>query len=269
MVNFGPLPAADEREGYVMAFLAHFARVKVEGLGDSVLGWLVSLDPAGATEAQLGEMEEQFDKANLELQKARDEYVEEQKQADAAVSHYTRMLGAAQKLQAEADALPEGDPQKAVKAEKAAKIAAELETNKADVLREKQEAADAKALYEELDAAVREAGERLKTARARITAAQRDMQRAGVEKKRAETTAERASMAAGLRHTASAADTATSIFERHAQEARQAAAAARNKAEILAKTPSSIADDPDVKAAMGDVVVPPADTSARLAALAL
>lgn len=250
-----------------MSFILHFAKKQVDGLNDSVLGWLVNLDPEGASEAQLAEMEQQFDKANLELSKARADYTKEQGEADTAVAYYTKLLGAAQKLAA--DAAAETDPaRKTVLQGKADAITTELEGKKSDVQTEKQEAADAKALYEELDQAVRAAGERLKTARSRITHAQKDMQKAQSEQERAEHQAEHAAAAAGLRHAASAADTATSIFEKHAADARAAADAARRKASILTPTATNLADDPDVKAAMG-VVPPPADTQSRLAALAL
>jgi chromosome segregation ATPase len=137
-----------------------------------------------------------------------------------------------------------------------------------DVDREKEEAADAKEIMDELDATVVMYADKLKTARSQMKSATRNMEKAKRSEERAEMRADRAAVAAGLKANVGGLSSALESMNRQASNAQAKADAADRKAKLLG--PTKLEENDAIAAAMaavsGDT---PAPTSAkdRLAAL--
>jgi len=245
-------------------FLKHYGKGKitqgVQALNDAI----VSFDPAGATEAAISEMEENYDKINLEFSKTKQEYSREQAEADEMESLQSQRISAAENIASQLD----DDPDSAQLNEALNQLVTAIEEMDEDVKREVQEAVDAKDIMDELGATVKMYGEKLKTARTDMKKAANAMKKAQHQKERAEVTAQRASQAAGLSSTVGGLSSALESMNRQASEAQAGADAAKRKAKLL--TPVQVEDNDAVKAAMAAVSgETPAPTSARdrLAAL--
>lgn len=228
-------------------------RSVAQGLTDA----LVSLDPTGMSEAEIETIEEQFDAVNREFAVAKAEWQREQKEADDIVKLREQRMAAAELLSE--------DPSKE---EALNKLLTSLEEMQADVDREIEEAADAKAVMNELEETVKLYADKLKTARTTMKKAASEMQKAQKQAERAKEQAERSARLQGLRSASSNVGSALAAMNRKAEEAKQEADAARRKAQLLGK--STAEEDDDVAAAMAAVSGKPiASTSAadRLAAL--
>jgi hypothetical protein len=97
------------------------------------------------------------------------------------------------------------------------------------------------------------------------------MESAALDRKRAEEQSENAAVLAGIRQESDSLGTALSAMEGTAQKDRDAAESARLKGQLLTEfTPQVVEDDPNIKAALGEVTgaeAPPTSVSERLAAL--
>lgn len=244
--------------------MKHYGKGKIaEGIS-ALTDAIVAFDPEGATEAEIEVMEENFDTVNKEFSKAKQEWAREQKEADEVVALYNRRLDAAGILQGQVDA----DPTNVQVQTGLAELVTALESMTDDVDREKEEAADAKEVMDELEQTVKMYAENLKNARSQLKSAARNMEKAKRTQERNEAAADRAARLAGLKKGGSALGSALESMNKQAAAAQADADAAKHKAALLGKT--SVDDNDAVAAALAQAAGKPAAATSvadRLAAL--
>lgn len=251
----------------MFAFVKNLVGVKTDDAVNSAISTIVRLDPKAATEAELRTMEQNLDKVGTQVATAQAAYDKERKEADAIQALSARRLSAAEKLQAEMDA--EQDPAKKDALGKSiATLLDQLEHMSPEVEQHLRDVTDAKDFLDNLQGAYRLAGEKLKTARADLTRAQRDMERSAQQRGQAEERAKAAAMAAGLSGATSSLGVALAAMQDTAERNRASAASSTAKAALL-KPSKPEEDDPNIARAMsgGDASAVPASLSDRLAAI--
>lgn len=243
-------------------FLKSYGKNAIADAAKSMTDAIVAFDPEGASEAEIGAMEEQFDQVNREYSKAKTEFLKEQKEAEEIEALRDKRLAAAAVLQEKAEA---GDSN----AEAGLlQLLDALEEMEPDIERELEEAADAKMVMDELDETVKLYAEKLKTARSDMKRATQAMKRAEKQAERAEEKAARAARLAGLKKDTSSLGSALESMNRQAAEAQAKADAATRKANLLGK--SNVEENDAVAAALAQVSGEPAPATTaadRLAAL--
>jgi len=228
-------------------FIKHYGKKKITDGIAALNDAIVSFDPEGATEAAIGEMEENFDEINREYSKAKQDWAREQKEADEIVKLYDQRLAAAEHIQ---NQLAE-DPNNQQLNEALNQLVSTLEDMQSDVELEKSEAEDAKEVMNELEVTVKMYADKLKTARSDIKRAANAMEKAKRQKERAEAQSDRAAQLAGLKQRSSGLSSALESMNRQAAEAQADADAASRKAELLGS--SKIEENDAVAQAMAAV----------------
>src|SRR6266516_2714514 len=228
----------------VFPFIRNLIGVKEDNAFQIALDAIVKWDPEGSSTAQLLTMEQNLDLIGRRVESARD------------------------LLQSQMDA--ESDPnRKAALKASLEKLVSMLEEMTPNIDREKNDAQAAQEFLESLEQTYNDDATKLKTAKADLTRAQRDMAKAGHEREIAEQRAAQAREAAGLTHSTNALNVALQAMHDAAARDQQAAAAADRKAKILAPS-SPEKDDPNIAAAMaaaGGAAPTAASLADRLAAL--
>ena len=248
-----------------LKFWKHFSREKINDAGRALTDAIVRFDPETASEAAIAEMEENFDNLNLEFSKAKQEWQKEQREADEVQKTYEQRLQAAELLQTQ---VAEGG--RGVKDKEAGllQLLESLEGMQEDVELEAEEAADAKALMEELQQTVDILADKLKSARRDMKKAQNTLARAQAAEDRAKKQEDRAREIAGLKSSAGGLNTALDSLNRAADDAKAKADASSRKTTLIggAKPEQNSA----VTAALAEVSGKPAAPTSvadRLAAL--
>ena len=232
----------------VMQFIGNLLGIKANQAVNAGIEALVRWDPQGATEAELRTMEQHLDELGLQVARARQSYDRERREAEEIQRLAHQRLAAAESLQSQVNGAP--DPAQKTGLEKSLTTLLDLMEKMApEVQREAQDAEDAKAFLEQLEAAYAEAGGKLKTARSQLEKAQRDMARAAQRREVAEQQAEAARRAAGLSQTASSLNIALKAMNENAARDLASAEAAAAKARLLAPTHPE-KEDPNIAAAM-------------------
>ena len=248
-----------------LRFWKNMAKNKVAEAGRGLQDAIIAFDPEVATEAAIGEMEDNFDGINREFSKVKQEWQREESEAVAIQATYDQRLAAAEHLSAQVEAGGTGSK----KAEEGLnQLLVALEGMAEDVEIERQEAEDAKLLMDDLQETVDMYASKLKTARRDMKKAANSMARAKVQEDRAEKTAQRAAQAAGLRSNAGGLSSALESMQRQADDATANADAAKRKAALLG--PTKAEDNDAVAAAMAAVSgeeAAPTSAVDRLAAL--
>lgn len=251
-------------------FLKSFGKEKLNQAGQSITQKIVSWDPESASQAEIEEMIKELDKITIEAGKAKAEYEREKAEADAARQNYDRYMSAAELLNKQLEsAKTEGNESKANDLNTSlVKLVGDIEKLSPEVDREVKEAGEAKSYYDEVRELAEVTAEKVKTARAHLDAAQKDMRRAEMEKERAKAKAEKAEHLAGLRKDTSGLGVALEAMNRQAEQARASADASEMKAQLL--SPEKAKEDDNIKAALQAVSGGPTSTASisdRLAAL--
>lgn len=235
----------------MFGFMKSFVGVKGKQLGREIVEAIVEIDPEGATQAQLEQMEKDLDKAGELLQKIRMDYEREVREADEATKRYDKMMAAAEHLQNKLADPTTGASEKAGIEGSLVKLISQLEEFAPEVEQEKQDVVEVKALLDEAQAAYRAKAETLSKAKQGLDRAKRDMQRASMQQERAEEKAKQAAEVAGLRgDSGNKLSIAVDAMTRKAEEARIKAAAATMKTEALAHVRPGGGDDPLIADAM-------------------
>jgi DNA repair exonuclease SbcCD ATPase subunit len=252
----------------IFPFIRNLIGVKEDNAFQIALDAIVKWDPEGSSTAQLLTMEQNLDLIGRRVESARDAYDRERKEFDTIVTLSQQRMSAADLLQRQMDA--ESDPnRKAALKASLEKLVSMLEELTPNIEREKKDAQAAQEFLESLEQSYNDAATKLKTAKADLTRAQRDMAKAGHEREMAEQRAAQAREAAGLTHSTNALNVALQAMHDAAARDQQAAAAANRKAKILAPS-SPEKDDPNIAAAMaaaGGAAPTGASLADRLAAL--
>ncbi|GFK93022.1 hypothetical protein NNJEOMEG_00851 [Fundidesulfovibrio magnetotacticus] len=250
----------------MLNFLKHFFVNKAQDAQSGFVKMLVEFDPETASEAEIGELDDALTKLTRQMVDAKKAWEREDQEAREIQKNYDLRLAAAERLQARAEAAPEGE--KAQVEASLAGLLAELEKMVPEIDREQREAQEAKAFYDELAEAVKSASERLKTARERLNDAKRRMEAAKVRMDRAQEQEERAKVVAGIKQQAGNLGTAFDAMTQKAQEMEARTEVHAQKAQLLAPPKS---EDPylaqALKEAQGVSTQPQQSLSDRLAAL--
>ncbi len=221
--------------GGLFGFLRSFGKEKLSQTGELLTQAIVSWDPETASEAEIQEMIRELDKITVEAGKAKAMFEKEKAESEAAIKNYDRHLAAAELLQKQyEEAQSAGDQNKAAELEQSLnKLLQKLEELQPEVEREKSEAEEARAYYEEIKQLAELTAHKVKTARAQLERAQRDMKMAEIERKRAADRALRSEQLAGLKKQSSSLGVALAAMNKKAEEARAAASASDMKAKLL------------------------------------
>ena len=238
--------------------LKNIGKVKAENTGEGIVNALAKFDPEGMSEAGMLELEDNVNTMALECAKAKQEWEKEQSEYDTIQKLFEQRMAAAESLSQ--------DPAQAASLEK---LLTMIEDMAPEIEREKQEAVFAKELFDELEAATKEAAESVKTARSEFEAVQRQMKRADVDKKRADTQEERAKKLAGIKKGGSSLGSAMDAMKKAANEKEAEADAAKMKAKLFTKADPE-KDDPAIAAALAAAsgnATPTMSLQERMAAL--
>ena len=255
----------------IFSFMKNLGKQKMGDAGRSLTEAIVSWDPEAASQAEIETMIEDLDKITREAATARLTFQKEKQEADAARANYERYLQAAeilnQKMETAKAAGNQADEQSV--SASLEKLLKQLETLRPEVEREAQEAEEAKTMMEELEEFAGIAATKLKTARSQLEAGKREMQRAEMDKKRAQERAAQAERLAGLKQETSNLGVALSAMNRQTEKARAESAAASMKATLLSPEKSSEDKNIDeaLKAVSGEKTEPQGSFADRLAAL--
>lgn len=250
-----------------MSIFSKFAQVKAEGGVRQIVKWLASVDPKGMSEAELRQMEAKLDQFGREVIATRNVANKEQAEFETIVKLRDQRIRAAEVLQGQVAALPEGS--RASKEASLNTLLTLIENMQPEVERESEEAVAAKQDLADIESAHTEAVRRFKTADAELKAAQRGMASAKRDRERAERSADTAAIAAGVRQSTSNLTSALDAMRNIAQADKDAAEAARLKARAL-RPDQPEKDDANIAAAMAAASGAPAapqSAAERLAAL--
>lgn len=218
-----------------MGLLSLFTSAKINKVGDSLVMRLAQLDPATMSEAGMLELEQQLDSICQETARAKSDYLREQKEAETIQALFNQRMAAADHLTTAAEAATD-DAKKAQINASLEKLLNQIEGMAADVDREHAEAAEAKALFEELEATSTELATQFKGARQEFEQLQRGLQKAEAQEQRANAQAERAKTLAGIKTGGNRLGTALGAMKQAQTEAENKAQAAVNKANLLKTT---------------------------------
>lgn len=252
-----------------MRIFGKFAQLKAEGGIRQIVQWLAAADPKGMSEAELRVMEGKLDEIGREVVTARNTAKKEHDEHVAIVGIRNQRISAAEILQGQIAALPEGNADRTTKEASLERLLTLIESMHNEVEREAQEARDAQQDLTDIEEAHAEAVVRFKNARGEMQKAQRDMSSAKRARARAEQSANTAAIAAGVRQSTDNLTSALQAMRNIAQADKDAAAAARLKASSL-RTEQPEKEDPNIAAALAAATgAKPAPKSAaeRLAAL--
>jgi len=251
-----------------LPFIRNLISVKGDQGVQAALEAIVRWDPAGASEAQLLTMDQNLDVIGKQVEAARTSYEDEVKQLQAieALSH--QRMSAADLLQKQMDAETDS-AKKATLQGSLQTLVTMLEEITPDLEQHRKDAQEAHDFLTALETNYNEAAAKLRTAKADLDRARREMGMAAHEREAAERRAAQAREASGLVHSTNSLNVALQAMHEAATKDKEAAAAANRKAAVL--TPSSPEkDDPNIAAAMAAASgssKPQSSLADRLAAL--
>ena len=232
-------------------FIKNLVGVKADNAVNSAVEAIVRWDPQSATEAELRTMEQHLDELGQQVAKARQQFDQEQKEADAIDTLSHQRMAAAEQLQHQMDTETDPTRKKALETSLATLVGM-LESMAPDVARERQDAVDAADFLHSLENTYQAAGAKLKGARDDLNRAQRDMGRADQQRDMAEQRAEAARQAAGLSGATSGLSIALKAMQDNAAKNLATAEAANMKAKMLAPTQPE-KEDQNIAQAMAQV----------------
>jgi chromosome segregation ATPase len=251
-----------------LSFLKSLIGVKANQTVQGAIEIYVKWDPKGASEAELKTMEGKLDEMGIHVAQARAKYNEAQKALDTINALMHQRMTAADSLQRQFEA--EGDPARKAALEKSlGTMIGLLETMTPEVHQDEADAKEAHEFLVQLEDAYALFGSRLKSARADLERAQREMQRSEMSRETALQRAEAARQAAGLTSGGTSVNVALGAMHAQAERAREAAEAANAKAALLKPTAPET-EDPNIAAALAAAQgkqAPTASLAERLAAL--
>lgn len=221
-----------------------------EKASTALLKKLAQIDPKTATAAQIRELYAELTKISEDTTSAKLDWEKEQKEADEIVALFDKRVRTAELLETQLQAAPE-DQKAAFTKSRDAQVAL-IEKMLPDVEREKGEAESARKLYDDMLSFTTDFAEQLKNTEAAMRQAERDMQSAAMERKRAELREGTAKAAAGLQASGQKANAVLSAMHEVAEEQKKKAAAANLRADLLKKT-NVEEEDPLIRAAMAQV----------------
>ncbi|MFA5020832.1 MAG: hypothetical protein WC517_02105 [Patescibacteria group bacterium] len=155
-----------------MSIVARIFGKKIKGLGQALTDQIILLDPKTASEAQIDELDANFQQLSLQLAEAEQSLTREQQEADAIETNYNRKVTAARILGNKAETATDLAEKDKFNASLEA-LLNEIEKMQSDVEREKAEAVDARNLRDQLNETTRAMAENLKSVRSALKSAER------------------------------------------------------------------------------------------------
>lgn len=242
-------------------FLGVFGNKEAQGLADDFTKFVVGLDPATASAAELEMIETHLREIDGKLAQAEQAAAQDAKETAAAQATVDQYMAAADILQAKVAAGQAPEASLATLMNSLEKAVATLETDK-------QHDAQSQAFVGQLRETHDMMANKLSSSKEQLKDAQRALQTAQLEKERAEDRAQQAREAAGLSQTAGKLNIALSAMQEKAQKAQADARAAELTAGALKPT-AALDADPAIAAALSQASNPQGSMSAadRLAAI--
>lgn len=235
-----------------MSFLKNFIGTKGHDAVAAFTKAVVQLDPVAASAADLLTMEQDLDKAGRAIASLRTELSTEQKEYDAVNSQYAEMMSAAELLQTRITAA-KTDEQKASLEKSLANLVSKIEPMVAQLDRHKHDMEQTQALLTDAESVYQEKANSLTSAKSNLDAARHDLQHANLEEERSKQRADQAAVVAGLRTSnTTGLNTALSVLQQSATEARERATAAEMKAKSLGAATTGAHDD-NIASALAEV----------------
>jgi hypothetical protein len=233
-----------------MTFLSKFIGVKADQTVNGALAALASLDPKGMTEAQIRQMDDNLTLVSRSVAAARVRFDKENQEAIAAKKAQDERFHVSDIL---VDRLgKETDPAKKAGLESDLNLVlADIEKFTPEVEREQQEADEAGDFLHLLEKTQIDAAEKLKTARARLQAAERDMERARIDRQTSAQMEQAAKQAAGIAQASGTLDTALKAMQANTDRDKLAASASRDKARLLG--PKENTESENIRSALAEV----------------
>lgn len=212
-------------------FMKGYAKVKSETAGLSIIEMIAGWDPEGASEADIRLMDDNLNELLKQASQAKFEAEKEQKEADEINALYKQRLAGVEILQGRLSTADENQKAKimAVIEEEVIK----LESMQNDIAREEQEAVEAVAYMNELNALCKTAADQLKNARKQLHDAQVQLKRANLKEKRATEKAKRHAEVEGISKNMSKMTSALGAMQKQTAKANQNAEAQEMKSKLL------------------------------------
>ncbi len=217
------------------------------GMKEVVAGW----NPEFATDLEIEQMEQEFDKINAEVTRAKREMEREVREYREKRFAYDQILASAKILQ------EQGKTDKAmVQMERAEAMVPDLE-------KEKAEADEATEYFAAMQKELNEFARKITEGKQMIENKRRQAEMAKLKAEREDRKAENAKVLAGLKERTSGMASLAQIYDKQRDQAEQRADANKRKAEVFtsAAPSSEKEEDPEIAAAMAAAKGTPAVTT--------
>lgn len=219
-----------------LAFWKNYGQGKLAKAGDVVLQTMVELDPEGMSKAEISAEREKFEKFCLEVEDYRAAYTREAAEADAARKAYNTKMDQIKALDAAAEQNPD-------KAEKYLSAGNKLREEAAELLgsarQEIEEAEQAKADLDEVEAIQKEMAATVKMLEQSLDKARAEMARAKRAEDRADKRAQHQERMKGLRSGAGTGVASAAMVQK-TKEAKKRTLAANRRTELLSDAKDSV-----------------------------
>lgn len=226
-----------------MGFFFEFGKKLFNDVGNGVKEAVAQWDPESATEVEILQMEQEFDKINAEVTRAKREMEREVTEYRDKRYHYDKLLASAKFLQ------DQGNAEKAlIQINRAEEMLPDLE-------REKAEADEATEYFTVLTKELNDFAGKITAAKQMIEGKRRQAELAKLKAQNEERKAQNARVLAGLKERTSGLSTLGQIYDKQREEAEARAVTLKRKAEVLTSAVRSTKheEDPEIAAAMAAV----------------
>lgn len=218
-----------------LAFWKTYGEGKLAQAGDAALRTMVEMDPEGMSKAEITAEREKFQKFSVQVEDYRAAYDKEAREAEAAREAYNTKMTQIKALQVALEENPD-------KAEKFQSAIDKLTAEAADLLEsartEIEEAEQAKADLDEVEAIQQEMAATIKFLENNLDKSKAAMERAKRAEARAEKKAQHQEMLAGLR-SANGVGVASAAMANKTEDAQKRTNAANRRAELLSDAKDS------------------------------
>lgn len=245
------------------SWMKAFVTVQGDKVGDGLMSMLANWDPEGASEADLRVMHGHLVTLSERIVKAERDAKKEKDEAVAARAEYDKHKNAALKFSEQAVAATD-DVNRAALQAKAEKLVAFCEQHKAEVEREEREATEAELFFTQLKELADLKARQIDEAEVKLKDALRRKEQAEAKLELAEERRQVSEELGRMSNGTGRLGTALEVFNKAAQEAEDAAAAATLQESLLTKVKKG--NDLDTLVAEAAGTAKP-DLGSRLAAL--
>lgn len=234
----------------VWRFLKHYGMNKAGEILDEFAAAVVAFDPQAASHAQIAMMEAELEKLAGRLAEAEAELRREHRETLDLKKTYEQYIRAAEVLQANlADEV--GPAHADGTGSSLVRLVDKLERMKPELEREEREDREAEAWCAELRRAFEELGEKIKSARAQLASARREMEVAKLRKDRAADDARRVGQTSGIVSAVGSLTVALDAMNQQTARVQAETEALKLKTDILRT--DRIEGDPNIASALAAV----------------